>query len=129
MGGKQDGNSVSNHAGLSGPAHPPEEKYSLSGPPHPPKEKYSLQDGTDSGKHSSYNPFECCALSNGHGELNDNCNKKYNVYIDTDSDGKTEIITDINSKFKGKDFAMEVKVHPKSETNCIPLSHFRHLFP
>ena len=24
---------------------------------------------------------------------------------------------------------MEVKVDPASETNCIPLSHFRHLFP
>ena len=24
---------------------------------------------------------------------------------------------------------MEVKVDPGSETNCIPLSHFRHLFP
>ena len=46
-----------------------------------------------------------------------------------DSDGKTEIITDIKCKHKGKDFAMEVKVDPGSETNCIPLSHFRHLFP
>ena len=26
---------------ISGPPHPPEEKYSLRGPPHPPKEKYS----------------------------------------------------------------------------------------
>ena len=51
------------------------------------------------------------------------------VYTDTDSDGKTEIITDINCKFKGKLFAMEVKVDPGSETNCIPLSHFRCLFP
>ena len=42
---------------------------------------------------------------------------------------KTEIITDITCKFKGKLIAMEVKVDPGSETNCIPLSHFRHLFP
>ena len=48
---------------------------------------------------------------------------------DTDSDGKTEIITNITCKFKGKLIAMEVKVDPGSETNCIPLSHFRHLFP
>ena len=48
---------------------------------------------------------------------------------DTDSDGKTEIITDITCKFKGKLIAMEVKVDPGSETNCIPLSHFRRLFP
>ena len=46
-----------------------------------------------------------------------------------DSDGKTEIITDITCKFEGKLIAMEVKVDPGSETNCIPLSHFRRLFP
>ena len=51
------------------------------------------------------------------------------AYTDTDSDGKTEIITDITCKFKGKLIAMEVKVNPGSETNCIPLRHFRHLFP
>ena len=51
------------------------------------------------------------------------------AYTDTDSDGKTEIITDITCKFKGKLIAMEVKVDPGSETNCIPLSHFRCLFP
>ena len=51
------------------------------------------------------------------------------AHTDTDSDGKTEIITDITCKFKGKLIAMEVKVDPGSETNCIPLSHLRHLFP
>ena len=120
------GNSVSNRVGLSGPAHPPKEKYSLSGPTHPPKEKYSLQ--TDTGEPCS-NPFVCYALGNGNGKQVDNSNKKYKVYTDTDSDGKTEIITDITCKFKGKVFAMEVKVDPGSETNCIPLSHFRRLFP
>ena len=54
---------------------------------------------------------------------------KGKAYTDTDSDGKTEIITDITCKFKGKLIAMEVKVDPGSETNCIPLSHFRRLFP
>ena len=120
---------VSNRVGISGPTHPPEEKYSLAGPTHPPKEKYSLQ--TDTGKPCS-NPFVCYALGNvgnGNGSEVDDSNKKYRVYTDTDSDGKTEIITDINCKFKGKVFAMEVKVDPGSETNCIPLSHFRHLFP
>ena len=75
------------------------------------------------------NLFICYALGNGNGSQVDDSNKKYRVYTDTDSDGKTEIITDINCKFKGKLFAMEVKVDPGSETNCIPLSHFRHLFP
>ena len=42
---------------------------------------------------------------------------------------KTEIITDITCKFKSKLIAMEVKVDPGSETNCIPLNHFRCLFP
>ena len=41
---------------------------------------------------------------------------------------QTVIITDITCKFKGKLIAMEVKVDPGSETNCIPLSHFRCLF-
>ena len=40
-----------------------------------------------------------------------------------------QIITDMTCKFKGKLIAMEVKVDPGSETNCIPLSHFRCLFP
>ena len=122
----EEENSVSNCVGISGPTHPPEEKYSLEGPPHPPKEKYSLQ--TDTGKPCS-NPFICYALGNGNGSQVDDSNKKYRVYTDTDSDGKTEIITDINCKFKGKVFAMEVKVNPGSETNCVPLSHFRCLFP
>ena len=42
---------------------------------------------------------------------------------------QTVIITDVTCKFKGKLIAMEVKVDPGSKTNCIPLSHFRRLFP
>ena len=53
----------------------------------------------------------------------------YDALISNGNDGKTEIITDITFKFKGKLIAMEVKVDPGSETNCIPLSHFRRLFP
>ena len=67
-------------------------------------------------------------VSNGN-ELYDPPSNKGKAYTDTDSDGKTEIITDITCKFKGKLIAMEVKVDPGSETNCIPLSHFRRLFP
>ena len=73
------GNSVSNHDDLSQPSHPPKEKYSFQ---------------PDSGEACS-NPFECYALSNGNEKLNDDFNKKYKVYTDIDSDGKTEIITDI----------------------------------
>ena len=71
-------------------------KNSLSEPSHPPKVKY-------------FNDNE---------EYSD-CNKKYKVCTDTDSDGKTEIITDLISTFKGNAIAMEVKVDPGSKTNCI----------
>ena len=75
------------------------------------------------------NTFVCDALtSNGNG-LYEPPSNQGKAYTDTDSDGKTEIITDITCKFKGKLIAMEVKVDPGSKTNCIPLSHFRCLFP
>ena len=76
-----------------------------------------------------YNTFACDALISNGIELYDPPSNKGKAYTDTDSDGKTEIITDITCKFKGKLIAMEVKVDPGSETNCIPLSHFRCLFP
>ena len=108
----EGGNSISNRNGFSGPSHHPKEKYSLQ---------------TDRGQPCA-NPFVCYALGNGNGKLVDS-NTKYKAYTDTDSDGKTEIITDITCKYKGKIFGMEVKVDPGLETNCIPLSHFRCLFP
>ena len=76
-----------------------------------------------------HNTFTCDALISNGNELYDPPSNKGKAYTDTDSDGKTEIITDITCKFKGKLIAMEVKVDPGSETNCIPLSHFRRLFP
>ena len=119
--------------GLSGSQHPPkvdglegdETKESVSmnadlpRPAHPPKV---------SGE-QFYNTFACDALLTYGNELYDPPSNKGKAYTDTDSDGKTEIITDITCKFKGKLIAMEVKVDPGSETNCIPLSHFRRLFP
>ena len=91
----------------------------LPRPAHPPK----VSGG------QFYNTFSCDALISNGNELYDPPSNKGKAYTDTDSDGKTEIITDITCKFKGKLIAMEVKVDPGSETNCIPLSHFRHLFP
>ena len=119
--------------GLSGSQHPPkvddpegnETKESVSmnadlpRPAHPPKV---------SGE-QFHNTFACDALISNGNELYDPPSNKGKAYTDTDSDGKTEIITDITCKFKGKLIAMEVKVDPGSETNCIPLSHFRCLFP
>ena len=94
------------NAGLLRPAHPPK----VSGEPF-------------------INTFMCDALTSNGNELYDPPSNQGKAYTDTDSDGKTEIITDITCKFKGKLVAMEVKVDPGSETNCIPLSHFRCLFP
>ena len=119
--------------GLSGPQHPPKVESpegdetkefvsmnaDLSRPAHPPKV---------SGEQFN-NTFTCDALTSNGNELYDPPSNKGKAYTDTDSDGKTEIITDIICKFKGKLIAMEVKVDPGSETNCIPLSHFRRLFP
>ena len=89
-------------AGLSRPVHPPK----VSGEPF-------------------INTFTCDALTSNGNELYEPPSNQGKAYTDTDNDGKTEIITDITCKFKGKLIAMEVKVDPGSETNCIPLSHFR----
>ena len=119
--------------GLSGSQHPPKVESpegdetkefvsmnaDLPRPAHPPKV---------SGEQFN-NTFACDALISNGNELYDPPSNKGKAYTDTDSDGKTEIITDIICKFKGKLIAMEVKVDPGSETNCIPLSHFRPLFP
>ena len=119
--------------GLPGSQHPPKvdgtgkdetKEYvsmnaDLARPAHPPKV---------SGE-QFHNTFACDALISNGNELYDPPSNKGKAYTDTDSDGKTEIITDITCKFKGKLIAMEVKVNPGSETNCIPLSHFRRLFP
>ena len=119
--------------GLSGSQHPPkvdcpegdETKESVSmnadlaRPAHPPK----VSD------EQFHNTFACDALISNGNELYDPPSNKGKAYTDTDSDGKTETITDITCKFKGKLIAMEVKVDSGSETNCIPLSHFRRLFP
>ena len=93
-------------AGLLRPAHPPK----VSGEPF-------------------INTFACDALTSNGNELYAPPSNQGKAYTDTDSDGKTEIITDITCKFKGKLVVMEVKVDPGSKTNCIPLSHFRCLFP
>ena len=74
---------------------------------------------------SFINTFICDTLTSNDNDLYEPPSNQGKAYTDTDSDGKTEIITDITCKFKGKLVAMEVKVDPGSETNC----HFRCLFP
>ena len=114
---------------LPGPAHPPKVtglsnkvvsmKTDLSRPVH----------ATKTTGEQFINTFTCDALTSSGNEEYSLPSNKGKAYTDTDSDGKTEIITDITCKFKGKLISMEVKVDPGSETNCIPLSHFRCLFP
>ena len=93
-------------------------KAGLLGPAHPPK---------TAGEQFT-NTFTCDALRGNGNEGYSFSSNKGKAYTDTDSDGKTEIITDITSKFDGKLITMEVKVDPGSEANCIPLRHFRCLF-
>ena len=94
-------------------------KADLLRPAHPPKV---------SGE-QFINTFACDALTSNGNEMYDPPSNQGKAYTDTDSDGKTEIITDIICKSKGKLIAVEVKVDPGSGTDCIPLSHFRCLFP
>ena len=94
-------------------------KVCLLGPAHPPK---------TAGEQFS-NTFTCDALRGNDNEQYSLPSNKGKAYTDTHNDGKTEIIIDITCKFDGTLIAIEVKVDPGSETNCIPLSHFRYLFP
>ena len=105
-GGNETKEIVSINAGLLRPAHPPK----ILGEPF-------------------IKTFMCDALTGNGNELYDPPSNQGKAYTDTDSDGRTEFITDITCKFKGNLVAMEVRVDPGSKTNCIPLSHFRCLFP
>ena len=87
----------------------------LPRPAHPPKV---------SGEQFN-NTFVCDALISNGNELYDPPSNKGKAYTDTDSDGKTEIITDIIYKFKGKLIAMEVKVDPGPETKLYPIESFQ----
>ena len=53
------------------------------------------------------------------------------LYIDTDPDNRSEIITDITIRVPGKagTMMMEVKVDPGVQPSCIPLHKFKTLFP
>ena len=53
------------------------------------------------------------------------------VYTDMYSDVKAEIITDIKIKSPVESGTLKIKFNltPRVETNWIPLSHFRNMFP
>ena len=77
LGGNKTKESVSMNAGLPRQAHPPK----VSG-------------------ESLINTFTCDALTSNGNELYDPPSNQGKAYTDTDSDGKTEIITDITCKLK-----------------------------
>ena len=53
------------------------------------------------------------------------------LYMDTDPDNRSEIITDITIRVQEKagTMMMEVKVDPGAQPSCIPLHKFKTLFP
>ena len=89
LGGTETKEFISMNADLPGSAHPPK----VSGEPF-------------------INTFTCDTLTSTGNELYEPPSNQGKAYTDTDSDGKTEIITDNTCKLKGKLIAMEVKVDP-----------------
>ena len=79
-----------------------------------------------------YNRFSCFAV---HSKMAQSTNAKSKplegLYIDTDPDNRSEIITDITIRVPGKagTMMMEVKVDPGVQPSCIPLHKFKTLFP
>ena len=80
----------------------------------------------------TYNRFSCFAV---HSKMAQSTNTKSKplegLYMDTDPDNRSEIITDITIRVPGKagTMMMEVKVDPGAQPNCIPLHKFKTLFP
>ena len=80
----------------------------------------------------TYNRFSCFAV---HSEMAQSTNTKSKplegLYMDTDPDNRSEIITDITIRVPGKagTMMMEVKVDPGAQPSCIPLHKFKTLFP
>ena len=80
----------------------------------------------------TYNRFSCFAV---HSKMSQNTNAKSKpsegLYTDTDPDNRSEIITDVTIRMRGKagTMMMEVKVDPEAQPSCIPLHKFKTLFP
>ena len=79
-----------------------------------------------------YNRFSCFAV---HSKMAQSTNAKSKplegLYMDTDPDNRSEIITDITIRVLGKagTMMMEVKIDPGAQPSCIPLHKFKILFP
>ena len=83
-------------------------------------------------KEGTYNRFSYFAV---HSKMAQSTNTKSKplegLYMDTDPDNRSEIITDITIRVPGKagTMMMEVKVDPGAQPSCIPLHKFKTLFP
>ena len=96
--------------------------------------KVSHQNSVLSGpsEEGMYNRFSCFAV---HSKMAQSTNTKSKplegLYMDTDPDNRSEIITDITIRVPGKagTMMMEVKVDPGVQPSCIPLHKFKTLFP
>ena len=79
----------------------------------------------------TYNRFSCIAV---HSKMAQSTNTKSKpsegLYTDTDSDNRSEIITDVTIRVPGKagTMMMEVKVDPGTQPSCMPLHKFKTLF-
>ena len=79
-----------------------------------------------------YNRFSCFVV---HSKMAQSTKAKSKplegLYTDTAPDNRSEIITDITIRVRGKagTMMMEVKVDPGAQPSCIPLHKFKTLFP
>ena len=88
--------------------------------------------GKEPDNEGMYNRFSCFAV---HSKMSQNTSTKSKpmegLYMDTDPDNRSEIITDVTIRVPGKPgtMMMEVKVDPGLQPSCIPLHKFQTLFP
>ena len=96
--------------------------------------KVSHQNSVLSGPETegTYNRFSCFAVHSKMAQSTNTKSKPYEgLYMDTDPDNRSEIITDITIRVprKAGTMMMEVKVDPGAQPRCIPLHKFKTLFP
>ena len=80
----------------------------------------------------TYNRFSCYAVNSKMAHSTNTKSKLMEgLYMDTDPDNRSQIITDVTIRVLGKagTMTMEVKVDPGVQPSCIPLHRFKTLFP
>ena len=79
-----------------------------------------------------YNRFSCYAVNSKMAQSTNTKSKPLEgLYMDTDPNNRSQIITDITIRVPGKagTMMMEVKVDPRVQPSCISLHKFKTLFP